>query len=148
MDMNLSKLQEIAEDRGAWCIEPTHWKIPWCLERLKAGEVDDSWMTSLTQWTWVWANSGRWWRTGKPGVLSSMGSQRVGHDWATEQQLMLINLSGSLGTAGGVRRNSFIHSPNIFGASASVGPVLCIWNSSVNKTHGTCRAYLGTDIKE
>ena len=40
-------------------------------------------MASLTR---VWANSGRWWRTGKPGVLQSMGSQRVGHDWATEQQ--------------------------------------------------------------
>ena len=61
------------------------------LERLKAGgEGDnrrwDGWMASLTQWTWVWANFGRQWRTGKPGVLESMGSQRVGHDWATEQQ--------------------------------------------------------------
>ena len=44
------------------------------------------WMASSTQWTWVWASSGRWWRTGKPGVLQSTGSQRVGHDWATEQQ--------------------------------------------------------------
>ena len=32
----------------------------------------------------VWANSGSWWWTGKPGVLQSMGSQRVGHNWATE----------------------------------------------------------------
>ena len=40
----------------------------------------------MAQWTWVWANSGRWWRTGKPGVLQSMASQRVGHDWATEQE--------------------------------------------------------------
>ena len=39
-----------------------------------------------TQWTWVWANSGRWWRTGKPGMLQVMGSQRVGHDLAIEQQ--------------------------------------------------------------
>ena len=46
----------------------------------------DGWMASPTQWTWVWVNSGRWWRTGKPGVLQSMGLQRVGHDWATEQQ--------------------------------------------------------------
>ena len=37
----------------------------------------DGWMASPTQWTWVWANSGRWWRTGKPGVLQSMGLQRV-----------------------------------------------------------------------
>ena len=41
---------------------------------------------SPTQWTWVCASSRRWWRTGKPGVLPSMGSQIVGHDWATEQQ--------------------------------------------------------------
>ena len=37
-----------------------------------------------TQWTWVWVNSGSWWWTGRPGVLQSMGSQRVRHDWATE----------------------------------------------------------------
>ena len=54
------------------------------------GEGDDSrwdgWMASPIQWTWVWASSGRWWRSGKPGVLQSMGSQRVGHDlsdWTT-----------------------------------------------------------------
>ena len=41
-------------------------------------------MASLTQWTWVWVNSGSWWWTGRPGVLQFMGSQRVGHDWATQ----------------------------------------------------------------
>ena len=41
-------------------------------------------MASPTRCTWVWVNSGSWWWTGKPGVLQSMGSQRVGHDWATE----------------------------------------------------------------
>ena len=46
----------------------------------------DGWMASPTQWTWVWASSGRWWRTGKPGVLQPMGSQRVGHNLVTEQQ--------------------------------------------------------------
>ena len=45
----------------------------------------ESWMASSTQWTRVWANSRRWWRTGKPGVLQSMGSQRVEHDWVAEQ---------------------------------------------------------------
>ena len=59
-------------------------------ERRAGGEGDnrgwDDWMASLTQWTWVWASSGSWWRTGKPGVLQSTGLQRVGHDWATEQQ--------------------------------------------------------------
>ena len=44
----------------------------------------DGWMTLPTQWTWVWVNSGSWWWTGRPGVLQSMGSQRVRHDWATE----------------------------------------------------------------
>ena len=57
----------------------------WCWERLKAGEQGDDrgrdgWRASLTQRTWVWASSRRWWRTGKPGILHSMRSQRVGHD--------------------------------------------------------------------
>ena len=43
------------------------------------------WLNGITtQWTWVWVNSGSWWWTGRPGVLQSMGLQRVGHDWATE----------------------------------------------------------------
>ena len=41
-------------------------------------------MASLTRWTWVSVNSGSWWWTGRPGMLRFMGSQRVGHDWATE----------------------------------------------------------------
>ena len=44
----------------------------------------DDWMASPTQWTWVWASSGHWLWTGNPGMLQSMGSQRVGHNWATE----------------------------------------------------------------
>ena len=48
------------------------------------GATEDE-MASPTQWTWVWASSRRQWRTEKPGVLQSMGSQRVGHSWATEQ---------------------------------------------------------------
>ena len=69
----------------------THWKRPWCWERFKAGgEGDDrgrdGWMASRIQWTWVWASSRRWWRTGRPGMLQSMRSQRVGHDWVTKQQ--------------------------------------------------------------
>ena len=75
---------------ATWFEELTHWKRPWCWERLKAGEGDDrgwdAWMASATQWTWVWVSSRRWWRTGKPGVLQSMGWQRVGHDWVTEKQ--------------------------------------------------------------
>ena len=44
----------------------------------------DGWMATPTRWTWVWASSGRWWWTGRPGVLWSMGSQRVKHNWVTE----------------------------------------------------------------
>ena len=66
------------------------------LEGLGAGgEGDhrgwDGWMASQTQWMWVWVNSGRWWWTGRPGVLRFMGSQRVGHDWATELNLRTNN---------------------------------------------------------
>ena len=66
-------------------------KRPLCWERLKTGGGGDDrgwdgWMGSLTQWTWVWASSGRWWWIGKPGMLQSMGSQWVGHNWVTEQQ--------------------------------------------------------------
>ena len=62
------------------CEELTHWKRPWCWEGLGAGgEGDDrgwnGWMASLSQWTWVWVNSGRWWWTGRPGVLRFMGLQ-------------------------------------------------------------------------
>ena len=73
----------------------TNWKRHWCWERLRAGgEGDDrgwaSWMASPTQWTWVWANSGSWWWTGRPGVLRFVGLQRVGHDWATELNWRII----------------------------------------------------------
>ena len=74
------------------CEELTHWKRPWCWERLKVGgEGDDrgwdGWMASPTRCTWVWVNSGCWWWTGRPGVLRFMGSQRVGHNWATELKI-------------------------------------------------------------
>ena len=72
-----------------WCKELTHCKRPWYQERLKAGGEGDNWgwdcwMASLTWWTWIWGSSGSWWWTGKPGMLQSMGLQRVRHDWATE----------------------------------------------------------------
>ena len=65
-------------------------KSVWWWERLRVGgEGDDrgwdGWMASLMPWTWVWVNSGRWWWTGRPGVLHSTGSQRLGHDLAAEQ---------------------------------------------------------------
>ena len=71
------KLQTLA----IWCEEPTHEKRPWCWERLKGGEGNskgwDGWMASLTEWTWVWVNSGWWWRTWKLGMLQSMGFKEL-----------------------------------------------------------------------
>ena len=56
-----------------------HWR------QVEKGTTEDEMvMASLTWWTWVWVNSGSWWWTGRPGLLQSMGSQRVGHDWATK----------------------------------------------------------------
>ena len=74
---------------ATWCRELTHLKRPWCWERLRSGgEGDnrgwDGWMAPPTQWTWVWVDSRSWWWKGRPGVLRSMGSQRVGHDWGPE----------------------------------------------------------------
>ena len=70
--------------------QPTHWKRPWYWERLREeGEEGirgwDGRMASPMQWTWPWANFRRWWGTERPGVLQSMGSQRVGQDCTTEQ---------------------------------------------------------------
>ena len=74
-------------DAKSWLI----WKDPdagkdWGL----GGEGDDrgwdGWMSSLTQWTWVWVNSRSWWRTGRPVVLQFMGvtkSQTWLSDWTT-----------------------------------------------------------------
>ena len=77
---------------ATWYEELTHWKKPWCWERLRAGgEGDDrgwdGWMASSTRWTWVWVNSGSCWWTGRPGMLQFMGSQRIGHYWVTELNL-------------------------------------------------------------
>ena len=79
-----------------WCRELTHWKRPWCWERLKTGrEWDnrgwDGWMASPTRWTRVWVGSRSWWWTGRPGMLQSMGLQRVGHNWVTELNCPLIS---------------------------------------------------------
>ena len=80
-----------AETPILWPPDTKKWLLreDWCWERLKMGREEDDrgwdgWMASPTLWTWVWASSRTWWWTRKPGVLQSMGSQRVGHDWATE----------------------------------------------------------------
>ena len=71
--------------------EKSPWKRPWCWKRVKArGEGDDRgrdvWTVSPKLPTWIWPNSGRQWKIGRPGVLWSMGSRRVRHDLTTKQQ--------------------------------------------------------------
>ena len=83
---------------ATWCKELSHLKRPWCWERLKArGEGDDrgwdGWMESPVQWTCVWINSGSWWWTGRPGMLQSMGLQRVRHNWTTELNGIILTYS-------------------------------------------------------
>ena len=88
-----------AETPVLWPPHAKSWLIGkdfWCWEGVGAGgEGDDrgwdGWMASQTQWTWVWVNSGSWWWTGRPGILRFMGSQRVGHDWATELNWTELN---------------------------------------------------------
>ena len=97
-------------------------KRPWFWERLKAGgEGDnrgwDGWVASRTQWTWVGINSGsRWWAR-RPGMLQSMGSQRVGYDWATK--LNWIELSQTTFKIG--RIPDYSSEPNMVTRSSNVG---------------------------
>ena len=93
-----------AETPVLWPPHVKSWLIgkDWCWEGLGAGgEGDgrgwDGWMASPTQWTLVWVNSRSWWWTGRPGVLQLVGSQRVGHDWATELNWTDQNLGFCLG---------------------------------------------------
>ena len=62
---------------ATWCEELTHWKRPWCWDKLNAeGDGDnrgqDGFRALLSQWTWVWVNSLSWQWTGKPGMLQSI----------------------------------------------------------------------------
>ena len=80
--------------QATWYEELTHWKKLWCWERFRArGEGGnrgwDGWMPSPTQWTWVWANSGREWRTGNLLCCSPGRSQKAGHSWVSEHQRMM-----------------------------------------------------------
>ena len=92
----IGRTAAVAETLATWCKELTHLKRPLWWERLRAREGDDrgwdGWMASPTQWTWFWVHSRSWWWTGRPGMLQSMGLQRVRHDWATELNWMEPNI--------------------------------------------------------
>ena len=83
--------------------------------RRRGRQRKDGWMASPTWWTWVWASSGSWWRTGKPRVLQSMGSQSVGHSWVTE----LTELNRRVGVMG----------RSILEATPKLGKVDCSCNN-------------------
>ena len=93
-----------AEAPILWPPDVKNWLIgnPLMLGKIEGGRRRinrgwDGWMASPTQWIWVWVDSGSWWWTGRPGVLQFMGSQGVGHNWATELNyfsLFLCNLFG------------------------------------------------------
>ena len=96
---------------ATWCEELTHWKRPWCWERLKAAGEGDvrgwaGWMTWLTRWTWVWASSRSWWWTGKSGMLAK--SQTWLNDWtelnwtedhSIESYHFMVNIRGKSGSS-------------------------------------------------
>ena len=102
-----------AETPVLWPPHAKNWLIgkDWCWEGLGAGGTGDNrgwdgWMASPTRWTWVWVNSGSWWWTGRPDVLQLMGSQRVGHDWATSLSFSLSFCVSSFGWKLNTPRNS------------------------------------------
>ena len=86
-----------------------------------------------TQWTWVWASSGRWWRTGKPATVH--GAQRVRHDSVTEQQLQIYRIWNDKtvfrgrGLDQGPRNLSFSHGSAIDWISALQEVLSPVWNS-------------------
>ena len=103
-------------------------EIYWVLPH--PGEGDDrewdGWMASLTQWTWIWANPGKWWRTGKPGVLQFLGSQRVGHDLAIEQQ-------NTQDQARCLQTQCLCCTQQLHGGTIIILPILQIWKWGVGE---------------
>ena len=93
---------------ATWCKELTIRKDSDAGKDWRQGEGDDrgwdSWMASQTRWTWVWASPGSWWWIGKPGVVKSMGSQRVGHDWVSELTDSTLRVTNPRRVVDGMRK--------------------------------------------
>ena len=87
---------------ATWCEELTHLKRPWCWGKLRAGgEGDDrgwdSWMASLTQWTRVWANFRRWWRTEEPGRYGPQDHRQTDTTWQLNDNNSILKSSWHIG---------------------------------------------------
>ena len=79
------------------CEQMTHWKSPWCILRAEEGIRGwDGWTASPMKLTWTWANSRRWWGTGRPDRLQSMGLQRGGHEWVNWTTRTTLNKSPNI----------------------------------------------------
>ena len=130
---------------ATWCKQPIHWKRSWCWERLKAGgEGDDrgwnGWIASPTQWTWIWTSSERQWRTEKPGVLQSMGSQRVRHDFTTKQQQQHV-LFGTISSHGHFSVRLFVFlllSCRNSSCSLDTNPLSDVWFENIFSSTASC----------
>ena len=111
-------------------------------KKLKAGgegddRVWDGWMASLTQWTWVWINSGSWWWTGRPSVLQFRGfkSQTLLRDWTELKLKDNINLF----------QNSHAHTATLRAPSPAASHC---WPMPPPQTPGHSRASLGQSLVE
>ena len=90
--ISIGRTDAEAETPILWPLDVKNWLIgkdpdagkDWRQEDKGMTEDETVGLASLTQWTWDWVNSRSWWWTGRPGVLQSMGLQKVGHDWVTE----------------------------------------------------------------
>ena len=116
----------------------------WCWEGLGAGGEGndigwDAWMEIPTRWTWVWLNSGSWWWTRRPGVLQFMGSQRVGHDWATDLHWTeaVVSILWPLRSPG--YRQELIYDQRdheCFKSKGRADLFACIWKNSNSRIQG------------
>ena len=99
--ISIGRADAEAETPIFWPPDAKNWHLikPWCWERLRAGGEGDEtgwngWMASLTQWPWLWVDSGIWWWTGRPGMLQSMGlqSQTWLSNWTELNWWLLTNV--------------------------------------------------------
>ena len=106
-------------------------------KRRRGGRGWNGWMASLSQWTWVWANSRRQWRMGKPGMLPTMGSQRVRYNLVTEQQQQYTHMYTHMCNASYIYMCvcvSFSVMSNFVSPWTVVPKLLCSWKSPGKNT--------------